>query len=129
MIASALSECKAFRPNFPSILGRTEQIMPSSAMAAAASTRASNTNIVIDSSAHTCRRSFVTGSFMTTIGTTALIFDRPSAVIAADEKLAPLLGQIKEAKEQIEIIPDLINSEKWDAGEYRVNAAAHVSFL
>lgn len=66
---------------------------------------------------------------MATLGTTTLIFDRPNEVIAAGENLAPILGQIKEAKEQIEIIPDLIKSEKWDAGEYQVNAAAHVPIL
>ncbi|KAL9190762.1 hypothetical protein ACHAXT_000468 [Thalassiosira profunda] len=39
----------------------------------------------------------------------------PNAAVAADGKLAGILGQIKEAQGQLEAIPDLIKAKKWDA--------------
>ncbi|KAL7432266.1 hypothetical protein ACHAXH_001726 [Discostella pseudostelligera] len=106
---SVIGKCESFIPNDPSIvLGRT------TLLAAAASDSSPVSNTFVDTSAHPCRRSFVNRSVAATLGT-ALIFNRPNAVIAADENLASILGQIKEARDQIEIIPDLIKSEKWDA--------------
>jgi len=120
---SVIGKCESFIPNDPSIvLGRT------TLLAAAASDSSPVSNTFVDTSAHPCRRSFVNRSVAATLGT-ALIFNRPNAVIAADENLASILGQIKEARDQIEIIPDLIKSEKWDAGEYQLNATTHTSNL
>ncbi|KAL3757297.1 hypothetical protein ACHAWU_008458 [Discostella pseudostelligera] len=106
---SVIGKCESFMPNGPSIVpGRT------TLSAAAASESSPPLNTFVDTSAHPCRRSFVKRSVAATLGT-ALMFNRPSAVIATDENLASILGHIKEAKNQIEIIPDLIKSEKWDA--------------
>ena len=63
------------------------------------------------------RRSFVTCSFAATFGITAS-FVGPDAVIAANGKLYVILGKLKEGREQLECVPDLIKAEKWDAGKY-----------
>jgi len=64
------------------------------------------------------RRSFLTRSFMATLGI-ATSFNGGSidAAVAADGKLNDILAQIKEGRTQLESIPDLIKDEKWDAGK------------
>ena len=61
------------------------------------------------------RRSFVTDNSIavTVFGIAAVV--RPSTVIATDGNLRDLLGQIKEGREQLESVPELIKAEKWDA--------------
>ena len=54
---------------------------------------------------------------MATIGATTQYFGRPNAAFAADGKLADTLSQIKNAREQLDDIPALIDAEKWDAGK------------
>ena len=63
------------------------------------------------------RRSFLTYSFAATFGTTTS-FVGPNSVIAAEGRLGSILGQIKEGREQLECVPDLIKAEKWDGGNY-----------
>ena len=58
------------------------------------------------------RRSFLTGN-IAVFGIAAVV--RPSTVIATDGNLSDLLGQIKEGREQLESVPELIKAEKWDA--------------
>lgn len=53
---------------------------------------------------------------MATIGATTQYFGRPNAAFASDGKLADTLSQIKDAREQLDDIPALIDAEKWDAG-------------
>jgi hypothetical protein len=65
----------------------------------------------------TLRRSFLTYSFAATFGIAAS-FVRPDAAIAADGKLNAILGQIKQGRDQLECVPDLIEAEKWDASKY-----------
>ena len=38
----------------------------------------------------------------------------------AEGTLDGLVGQLKEARQQLDDIPDLIKEEKWDAGELRL---------
>ena len=57
---------------------------------------------------------------MATIGTTTQYFGRPNAAFASDGKLADTLSQIKDAREQLDDIPALIDAEKWDAGMYNM---------
>lgn len=62
------------------------------------------------------RRSIFTSAVVSTLGA-ATCFDRPDAATAADGNLDAMLGQIKEARDQLEVVPDLIKDEKWDAGK------------
>ena len=70
------------------------------------------------SSSDESRRSFITNSFVaaTFVGTT---FFRPYQAFAdTDIKLADVLAQVKDARVQMNDIPDLIKAEKWDAGTF-----------
>ena len=62
------------------------------------------------------RRSILTSSLVATFGI-ASCFDENNVAIAADGKLDEILDQVKEAREQLESVPDLIKDEKWDSGK------------
>eukprot|EP00571_Detonula_confervacea_P004709 CAMPEP_0172314366 /NCGR_PEP_ID=MMETSP1058-20130122/22356_1 /TAXON_ID=83371 /ORGANISM="Detonula confervacea, Strain CCMP 353" /LENGTH=237 /DNA_ID=CAMNT_0013028217 /DNA_START=40 /DNA_END=756 /DNA_ORIENTATION=+ len=114
-VACLLSQCTPFTPVFVQRQKHQTHFSPSVLAAAAASPPPSN--VIDTSSQESCcqlRRSFLTGSFAAALGI-AVCVDRPNAVVAADENLDSILGQIKEATEQLESIPDLIKTEKWDA--------------
>ena len=76
----------------------------------------------------TSRRSVLKYSFAATFGTAAS-FIGPDAVIAADGKLNDILGQIKQGREQLECVPDLIKAEKWDAGKYVTPTRLHIYLI
>lgn len=60
------------------------------------------------------RRSFLAGNIAATMfGIPAVV--RPSTVIATDGNLSDLLDQIKEGRDQLDSVPELIKAEKWDA--------------
>ena len=66
---------------------------------------------------------------MATIGATTQYFGRPTtAAFAADGNLADTLSQIKNAREQLDDIPALIDAEKWDAGKC-ITYYIHVFFI
>ena len=56
------------------------------------------------------RRSFLVSSL-------AALIVRPT-VVNGEGKLGDILGQLKEARVQLEEVPELIKQEKWDAGKY-----------
>mmetsp|Transcript_36647 Transcript_36647/g.76898 ORF Transcript_36647/g.76898 Transcript_36647/m.76898 type:complete len:240 (-) Transcript_36647:258-977(-) len=59
------------------------------------------------------RRSVIASSLAFTFGIVTCFNE--NVALAADGKLDELLGQIKEARGQLESVPDLIKAEKWDA--------------
>jgi len=65
------------------------------------------------------RRSFITDSFATATFIGSFSF-RPHQAIAETDiiKLADVLAQVKDARGQMDDIPDLIKAEKWDAGTF-----------
>jgi len=69
------------------------------------------------------RRSFITDSFATAAFVGTAFSFRPYQALAADTdiKLADVLAQVKDARAQMDDIPDLIKSEKWDAGTFCVD--------
>jgi len=80
---------------------------------------ASSTPSIVDAATERhfrSRRSFLTYSFAASFGV------RPDAVIAADGKLNAILGQIKQGRDQLDSVPDLIKAEKWDAGKYHIES-------
>ena len=66
------------------------------------------------------RRSFITDSFAaaTFVGTTFSF--RPYQAIADTVIKLDVLAQVKDARSQMDDIPDLIKAEKWDAGTFCV---------
>ena len=71
------------------------------------------------SSSDESRRSFITDSFAAaTIVGTAFSFRPHQAIADTDIKLADVLAQVKDARVQMDDIPDLIKAEKWDAGKF-----------
>jgi hypothetical protein len=59
------------------------------------------------------RRSIVTGPVVASL-LTLIANDKAQA---ADGNLNVLVGQLKESSKMMDVIPDLIKAEKWDAGE------------
>jgi hypothetical protein len=59
------------------------------------------------------RRSIVTGPVVASL-LTLIANDKAQA---ADGSLNVLVGQLKESSKMMDVIPDLIKAEKWDAGE------------
>ena len=53
-----------------------------------------------------------------TAATFAVVSQNKVALAADDGQLPKLLDQIKEGRQQLEDIPELIKAEKWDAGMY-----------
>jgi len=104
-----LGVCQSFISSVPSHFSSTEILaaaVPPSSNAIDAST-----DLTFKS-----RRSYLKRSFVATFGP-AFFFHKTESVLAADEKLDVILDQIKEARKQLESIPDLIKTEKWDAGK------------
>ena len=63
------------------------------------------------------RRKILIGPF--TAATIAVASQSKAALADADDgQLPKLLDQIKEGRQQLEDIPELIKAEKWDAGMY-----------
>ncbi len=62
------------------------------------------------------RRKILIGPF--TAATIAVASQNKVALAADDGQLPKLLDQIKEGRQQLEDIPELIKAEKWDAGMY-----------
>ena len=63
------------------------------------------------------RRKILIGPF--TAATIAVASQNKVALAADDDgQLPKLLDQIKEGRQQLEDIPELIKAEKWDAGMY-----------
>lgn len=63
------------------------------------------------------RRKILISPFTATI----TVASQSKVALAADEddgQLPKLLDQIKEGRQQLEDIPELIKAEKWDAGMY-----------
>ena len=66
---------------------------------------------------HYHRRSFIANYFAAAIGVTIFAVPFNEAIAASPEEL---LDQIKQAREQLDTIPDLIKAEKWDAGKFYI---------
>jgi len=62
------------------------------------------------------RRKILSGPLIA--ATIAVASQNKVALAADDGQLPKLLDQIKEGKQQLEDIPELIKAEKWDAGMY-----------
>ena len=108
--ACFVDQCQPFAPSVPSSVHRPIFVL------AAASSAPSIVDGITEPHFKS-RRSFVTCSFAATFGI-ATSFDGPKAVVAADGNLYVILGQLKEGRDQLECVPDLIKAEKWDAGKY-----------
>ena len=71
------------------------------------------------SSSDESRRSFITNSIVAaTIVGTIFSFRPHQAIADTDIKLADVLAQVKDARVQMDDIPDLIKADKWDAGTF-----------
>jgi len=103
------SQCTSFTPKAQSVR------RPTSVLAAAASPSSSNVTGTSHKPNSELRRSILTNSIAATLGCTVCL-DAPNVVTAADGKLDIILDQIKEARDQLASVPDLIQAEKWDAG-------------
>jgi hypothetical protein len=71
-------------------------------------------NAMTNERTYKSRRSFLTGNIAATMFGIATVI-RPRSVIATGGNLNDLLDQIKEGRDQLEIVPELIKAEKWDA--------------
>ena len=121
--ACFIDQCQPFTPNVPSFVRRRKFVL------AAASSAPLIVNGITERHFKS-RRSFVTCSFAATFGIAASL-EGPKEVLAADGNLYVILGQLKEGRDQLECVPDLIKAEKWDAGKYfsqdcTVNDSMHV---
>ncbi len=109
--ACLIGQCEPFTPSALSAVHRQKRV----ALAAASS--APSIVDVITERHHESRRSFLACSFVATLGIITP-FVGPNTVIASEGKLQSILFQIKEGREQLECVPDLIKAEKWDGGKY-----------
>jgi hypothetical protein len=64
------------------------------------------------------RRSIALSPLVAMLGVSFCTDDYGAAL--AEGTLDGLVGQLKEARQQLDDIPDLIKEEKWDAGELRL---------
>lgn len=63
------------------------------------------------------RRTILSGPLIAAAGSIfPIMFLDTKAAHASDEQFATLLDQIKEASRQLDDVPDLIKTEKWDSG-------------
>mmetsp|Transcript_42117 Transcript_42117/g.71983 ORF Transcript_42117/g.71983 Transcript_42117/m.71983 type:complete len:246 (-) Transcript_42117:90-827(-) len=123
VVACLQSHCTSFAP--ASVNQRNKVSLPklktptdhstSVHQLAATSTSPDPSNVIDNSSEPYCqlRRSILTSSLVATFGISACF--EGNVAIAADGKLGALLADIKEARGQLDDVPDLIKAEKWDA--------------
>jgi hypothetical protein len=109
--ACLVGQCQPFTPSASSAVHRQRRVV-----LAASSSGPSIVDVVTERDCES-RRSFLACSFAATLGI-ATPFVGSNTVIAAEGRLQSILGQIKEGREQLECVPDLIKAEKWDGGEY-----------
>lgn len=122
-VACLLCQSAAFAPYGTCAQPRNQRAIPSSPTSVSAEAEVVPSSSFSDdiSSASVpdhpllLRRSFVAKSIAATLGIAIGSGFGPGLAIAADGgKLDPLLSQIKEARDQLEGVPDLIKDEKWD---------------
>lgn len=115
-VGCLLSQCTPFTQKISTVQRQKYQTIFSPLVLAATASSPPSNGIDTSSQESCCqpRRSFIARSFAASLGV-AVCVDRPNAAIATDGNLDSKLGQIKEATEQLESIPELIKTEKWDA--------------
>jgi hypothetical protein len=113
--ACLIGQCQPFTPCALSAVHRQKHIVLS-----AASSAPSIVDVITERH-YESRRSFLASSFAGTFGIVTP-FVGPNTVIASEGKLQSILGQIKEGREQLECVPELIKAEKWDGGKPQLTA-------
>ncbi|KAL7535013.1 hypothetical protein ACHAWF_006114 [Thalassiosira exigua] len=121
-VACIPSQCTPFKLGFSSPFRSSSALQElvvdpthasSSVMQVTAPTSLKEMDTVLDPHCK-LRRSLISNCLAATFGVAASVI-RPNSAIAADEKLDAILARIKEAREQLESVPDLIKDEKWDS--------------